>query len=142
MAERYKHLFLDDRFGENITFRSVPYVSQKRLPQRDRKAHGEKLLKQLDKIWKEVREKKAVALVAKEGLYLEIESLPEYSLELKRLEDRRAKIKLLNVRKEEDKELALILIPTGKEQVFLRKINQYIRDLCKIELTTYFLMLN
>jgi len=131
MAERYKHLFLDDRFGKNITFRSVNYGPQKRLPQRDRKAHGEKLLKQLDKIWKEVREKKAVALVAKEGLYLEIESLPEYLLELKRLEDRRAKFKLLNVRKEEDKELALIFIPTGKEQIFLRKIDQYIKETLK-----------
>jgi len=135
-VKRYKHIVLDSSYSESVPFKPVRSGFRKRIPERDRKSHGEKLVKQFHFAWEEAtkrdEERKAIALPTKEGIYLEIEGLFDYDLELQKLEDRRCGIKLLNVRQqkveERTKELASIFIPNGKESCFLKKIREYLEE--------------
>jgi hypothetical protein len=83
----------------------------------------------LESAWQQAEQRKAVAHSARQGVYLEFSSEPGFDLALKKLEDRRAGIKLLNVRTvgegNERTTKATIFIPQNKSGHFLRKVMAY-----------------
>lgn len=133
MPDKYSHIFLE-KTGSAIDYTSKRGGGEKKIPPRDRYEHGRRIRQKLDEVWKRnqelAAERKAASLPTKDGMYLEFESAPEYELVTKSLEDRRKGIKLLSVRAEimEDKKIhkATVFIPTGKEQVFLKKVQAYL----------------
>jgi len=133
LPDKYSHIFLE-KTGSAIDYTSKRGGGEKKIPPRDRYEHGRRIRQKLDEVWKRnqelAAERKAASLPTKDGMYLEFESAPEYELVTKSLEDRRKGIKLLSVRAEimEDKKIhkATVFIPTGKEQVFLKKVQAYL----------------
>jgi hypothetical protein len=136
LPEKYSHIFLEN------TSNAIDYTSkrsrggEKKIPPRDRYEHGRKIRQKLDEVWRRnqelAAERKSASLPTKDGIYLEFESAPEYDLVTKSLEDRGKGIKLLSVRTEivEDKKIrkATVFIPTGKEQLFLKKVQAYLEE--------------
>ena len=67
------------------------------------------------------------AIKCKEGTYLEFTGVAEFDLAIKSLENRRQGIRLLNVRQDEINNTikATVYIPSGKENYFIKKIEDY-----------------
>ncbi|MTH54107.1 S8 family serine peptidase [Bacillus mangrovi] len=134
-VNRYDNLFIQ----RNIN--PFPYTSKikgrdKKLPPRDRENHGLRLQRQLDHLWQEAKEqddyRTAVSLPIRQGTYIEFESLPDFDLASKSLEDRAKGIRLLNVRtvKVQEKEVkkATVFVPKGKENNYLKKVEEYLNN--------------
>jgi len=96
-------------------------------------------MRQLDAAWQAAeqtaRQRSAVSLPVREGIYLEFESAPDHDLVTKSLEDMRAGIRLLNVRTvptpddpEHTVTRATVYIPAGKERHFIEKIRKYAEE--------------
>lgn len=137
MAKRYKHIFLEHS-GEQFSYTTPRRVwDTNKLPPRARKEHSIKLQRQLESIWQQrhniEKKRKAVALPVREGTYLQFSSAPGYDLTIKSLEDLAAGIRLLNVQEtgfpktdgESTITRATVYVPSGKEGLFLKKINEY-----------------
>lgn len=131
-----EHIFLNFT-PESFEYTSSGFPIDKRLPQRERGTHAEKLARDLGRLWTEVEQEKierlAVQLPVKNGTYIEFVGEPGFALEIKSLEHKGFGIRLLNVRKyivNEDKELmkATVFIPKGKEQFFLERIIRYQKE--------------
>lgn len=101
------------------------------FPQRNRRAHGKKLIGQLDQLTKEAKElgqkRIAFGLDAKEGICLTFESEPDFDLKLDSLEFLRSGIELLAVRKEGKKTLATVFVPEGKLRHFENLVKGYLK---------------
>lgn len=104
-----------------------------RLAVRDRSKHGKAILEQLGKAWKENTKQRAMfaSIKDREGTYLEFRGRQECDLIYKSLENIAQGIKLLNVRKEMHTnsgtvQAATVFVPTGKENYFNKKVQQYI----------------
>lgn len=131
----YRNIFLENTTeARKYTSKNV-VIKSNTLPQRNRAEHGKRIQDRLQDIWRKVEEQKsdttAISYNTKQGTYLEFESSPNFLLTTKSLEDTRSGIKLLNVRKERiDEETfinkATVFIPSGKENHFLKKINDYL----------------
>lgn len=134
--EKFPHIFL-----QNLA-ETVPYTSHSgrsgdaRIPTRNIKDHGSRLLRKLNKAWeiaKETQEERsAVSLPKRDGLYLEFRSQAGHDLITKSLEDLGQKVRLLNIKKEGEDEsevtIATVYVPAGKEAHFLRKITKYAEE--------------
>ncbi|MCP4148410.1 MAG: hypothetical protein GY757_11725 [bacterium] len=130
MKEQFRLIFLN-RSGEPSEFTNPPtHGAKSNIPRRDREHHSARLRRNLDNAWdtakKTAKERTAVSLPVKKGFYLEFESAFEHELVTKSLEDRKAGIRLLNVRTfsmQDDSEhtvtRATVYIPAGKEGHFL-----------------------
>jgi len=138
MATEHSHIFLQDR-QETGNFTSPRRGGPPKLLSQNRQAHSERLQKQWAAIWVKAREqdlsRSAVSMRSKDGVYVEYEGAPGYDLVTKSLEDRRAGIRLLNVykvRSENSPDLevtrAVVFIPSGKQDRFLRKICEYAQE--------------
>ena len=132
---QYPHLFIPNA-PDSINYRNPAGGGGSfEAPGRsNRTGHADRLLAALDNARQEAEntkdERTAVALPAREGTYLEIESAPEFDLPIGSLEDRGAGINLLNVRREinnEGKSLtkATIYVPHGKHTRLINKIQKY-----------------
>ena len=74
-----------------------------------------------------------MSLPSRKGTYLEFRSQAGYALITRSLEDMRRGIRLLNIRqvgkvKEEQTLLATVYVPAGKENHFLKKVEDYIEE--------------
>ena len=139
MADHYQHIFLDHS-GETSEYTSpATRGAEFRIPPRPRTEHSARLRQQLDAAWQAARQtaeqRTAVSLPVRQGVYLEFESAPDHDLVTKSLEDRRAGIRLLNIRtvpKQDDPEhtvtRATVYIPAGKERHFLEKVRKYAEE--------------
>ncbi|MED3791072.1 S8 family peptidase [Niallia alba] len=134
-VNRYDNLFIQSNINP------FPYTSKlkgrdKKLPPRDRENHGLRLQRQLDHLWQEAKDqddyRTAVSLPIRQGTYIEFESLPDFDLASKSLEDRAKGIRLLNVRtvKVQEKEVkkATVFVPKGRENNYLKKVEQYLNN--------------
>lgn len=110
-----------------------------RLPPRDRIAHAASLTKRFHEarsiLDEQRQERKALSLPTRDGCYLEIVGQTGYELMANSLEDRKSKktlgARLISVAKGRDEEThAIVYIPTGQENKFLKKIQDY-ADLTK-----------
>jgi hypothetical protein len=134
--ENLKHVFLRDT-GRVKDFTSKQRGGPKlKFPQQNRYEHGAILKRKLEEAWGQAKamdkQRQAVSLSTKDGVYLEFASFPEYELSTKSLEHRPSGIRLLNVRmaKIEGKDVskATVFIPSGSEKVFLKKVQDYLND--------------
>jgi len=125
----YRNIFLKD------TAELIPYRSGKRvinageLPQRDRRSHGEWLIRQFNIARTESKSytpSMVAAIKAKQGMYVEFTGREGFDLVTKGLENIRSHIRLLNVRSEENS--ATIYIPEGKESLVIKKISSYVEE--------------
>ena len=132
MAAQYDHIFVNE-LAKPEKFTSLGAMGKLNLFSRDRVSHSQKLLAELDSLWKQNEElhssREAVSLPTREGTYLEFTSGANADLITKSLEDSRKGIRLLNVRidKSQDSEIvkATVYIPNGQESVFIKKIQEY-----------------
>ena len=132
---RHPHLFLTD----NQT--SQPFTTRRRgrgsaTPSVNRETHSSHLKEQWAAIWARAREedasRTAVSYPGRGGVYVEFEGVPGYELVTKSLDSHSKGIRLLNVHKipiQDDSEniitRATVFIPTGKQDIFLNKLNAY-----------------
>lgn len=95
-SDKFPHLLISD------TAHTEPYtpISSRgktfSLPQRQRQSHGQKLLRQFDRIREESRtiisEQKAFGIDAGNGIYIQFESEPNFELKFESLEATRSGI--------------------------------------------------
>lgn len=105
--------------------------SREKLPQRDRHEHGTLIKTSYEKIINNNKNKESKNGAIIEGTYLEFNGEPDYDIVTKSLEDTTNDIKLMNIQKKRDKDdkefiSATLFIPNGAENVFLKKIDQYL----------------
>ncbi|MDR3260100.1 MAG: S8 family peptidase [Fusobacteriaceae bacterium] len=98
----------------------------------NRKEHGDLIEAQFLFAWDEARKKESKsnvsALSTNEGVYLQIKGESGYDLITKSLENIGQKIRLLNVKHdEEDTTCATIFVPKSKKDFFIKKIDKYKR---------------
>lgn len=133
MSERLSNLFLVGT-GETIGYKSHKSRGPElNLPERERSGHSQSLQYQFAEVWKQVKieddERNAVALPTKQGTYLEFRSAINFDLVTKSLENIKAGIRLLNVRTEGleniQQTIATVFIPFGKENYFIKKLQDY-----------------
>jgi len=136
MATEYSHIFLRDAQETKKFTTPQQRGPKKKILQRNRQSHSAKLQEQWAAIWAKAKEQKesrtAVSMPTKDGIYVEFEGAQGYDLVTKSLENRPAKIRLLNVytiSSQDDPQQkitrATVFIPPGKQEYFLKKINEY-----------------
>ena len=111
-TDKFPHILLKD------TALTEPYtpISSRgktfKLPPRNRQEHGQKLLRQFDRLRHEagqvIKEQKAYGIDAGNGIYVQFESEPEFELKFESLEVIRSGIELLAVQTVEEKNLATV----------------------------------
>lgn len=115
------------------TVTSHAYVSagsrgSSNYPQRNKEEHATYIKRLLSKSYKdELTQKQAAAIRYKTGMYLEFASAQGYDLEIKSLENRNQGISLLNVHEDVETGVtrATVYIPEGKENFFLKQVEEY-----------------
>ena len=104
------------------------------IPDRNRAEHARALRMQFDAVWDAnatmQQEMEAISLPSRHGTYVEFKGRPACELITGSLEDRRADIRLLNIRdvvtvEGETQTIATVFIPHGKESKLLNKLNDY-----------------
>ncbi|MGI5849494.1 MAG: S8 family peptidase [Christensenellales bacterium] len=124
-----KNIFLSN------TIEPLPYVSrrtrgaEKRIPERDVNAHAAYLTRRFQEAYSQSLTQKQVAAIRyKEGTYLEFSSLKSHDLAVKSLENLNVGIRLLNVRIDEENDIAraTVYVPDGKEAYFIGKVDKYL----------------
>jgi Subtilase family len=100
------------------------------LPPRDRAAHANSLIAQLNEIAPtaeaRVQEQKAIGLDAGLGIYLAFESEPEFPLKFESLDLTKSGIELCSVKQSQDNRTqATVFVRDGKIDLFLRRITAY-----------------
>jgi hypothetical protein len=130
---KYRHIFING----NVTtdrFKSPRRGSDNAIiPRRARAAHSRKLLQQFQKIWSDKiatdAERTAESIPSNNGTYVQFTSAINFDLITKSLESISNGIRLLNIQEEivdEQKQMkALVFIPHGKENYFVKKIEKY-----------------
>jgi len=137
-AIRHPHLFLKDSQTPQ------PFTTPRRgrgsaTPTADHVTHSVRLKEQWEAIWAKAREedssRTAVSCPVKGGVYVEFEGVPGYDLVTMSLESRSNGIRLLNIHKISILEnpgktitRATVFIPTGKQDIFLNKLNSYAEE--------------
>lgn len=125
--KKFNNIFLKN------TSEKMEYISKnsgfgdKNIPIRDIKVHGNFIKDKLNKLLID-NPLKTPMIKTQHGIYLEFESSPNYYLKTKSLESKQAGIKLLNIRNENEVTKATVFIPKGKENYFLKKVNQYLES--------------
>jgi hypothetical protein len=124
--KRYSHLFIDN-LAEAIGYKPKSERFNPSIPIRqDRVSHAQRLIKQFDALWKNEQDtRKAHAVKARNGAYVEFTSSVGHDLLTKSLENIQQGIRLLNVREIDNEIKATVYIPAGKERYFINKIEDY-----------------
>lgn len=136
MTKKHPHIFLHEKPKTDEFTTPRKGGPQKNIKTRNRAVHSSRLRNQWDSIWSEAQKshdsRTAVSMPAKDGVYVEFEGAPGYELVTKSLEDRRAGIRLHNIKTggsndDPNKQTirATVFIPFGSQCIFLNKINQY-----------------
>ena len=100
------------------------------VPIRQRNTHGQILLRQFDIIREQavdaINEQKAYGIDAKNGIYLQFESDPNFELKTESLESASSGIELLAVKRVDNKMLATVFVPEGKLDILTKKLEDYL----------------
>jgi len=128
--ERLSHLYIVN------TATTEPYTSPStkgptfRSTPRQRETHGQRLARQFDAIRQQsltaIEEQKAYGIDAKNGIYLQFESEPDFELKFESLEAQRSGIELLAVQQLDGRTLATVFVPEGKLDILTQKLNDYL----------------
>lgn len=129
----YKHLIISDQVTTD-KFKTPKGGSDNTLiPQRSRAHHSQKLLHQFEQIWRESKSinqgRTAQSIPSNHGTYVQFTSALDHDLVTKSLESISNGIRLLNIQEEiiddHKQTKAVVFIPHGKENYFVRKIEKY-----------------
>jgi hypothetical protein len=133
-ADHLPLLFLTNE-PDTAHYSSPPKLGGPKAPHRDDpSAHGAWLKRQMETAWTTARQtgQQAISVSTQQGVYLEVAGQAGHELLTDKLEMRRDGIKLLNVHREPlpgHPETIItkvtIFIPEGKQQVLLKKIEDY-----------------
>jgi hypothetical protein len=112
------------------TARTEPYSSPKsasskfNIPNRNRQAHGNTLISQVENLKKKVIARKERIV---NGIHVTFESEPGFKLKLESLENKRAGIELMSVKQDATgKMLATVFVPEGKLEHFIKVFEIYL----------------
>ncbi len=127
---RLPHIFLHDTSTTHQYTRPGGGRGRKlNLPDRDRSAHANKLLQQLETIRERENqiadEQRAFGIDAGWGMYLSFESEPDFDIKFESLEFGPSGIELCSVKQQERKTITTVFVPEGKLVFFLKRITQY-----------------
>ena len=100
------------------------------LPVRDRASHGTTLRDQLISARQQNEQQRGITTTPDEParIILEVRSEPEFELALGSLEPRSQGVELACVREEQNQRIAVIHVPEGKLNYFVRRVEQYLRE--------------
>lgn len=129
------NIFLEG-FHDTINYTSKKKGRSKGVPDRNVQSHGARIKSRLNQLWstsvQRNRQREAVSLPVKGGMYLEFISEPDFLLTTKSLEDLRSGVRLMNVRNEvqgdRNIQKATVFIPEGHENHFVKKVEKYISE--------------
>lgn len=131
MARNLKNIYIEEK-GEGMKYTPVSSGGgESNYPVRtSRVRHGDLIQTQFNAAWErseqELAERNVVSATAREGVYLEIRGKEGYDLLTKSLEDTRQKVRILNIRTDENGTVsATVFVPNAKRDFFLKKINKY-----------------
>ena len=127
----FPHVFIKDSHS------AIGYISprmgggQNHIPLKNRKEQGRFLKKKFEGLWKEFEKTRgAVYFVEVSGVSVDFCSKAGYDLVTKSLEDLKAGIRILNIRREEkngtETIFATVYIPRDKISIFLKKVGEYL----------------
>ncbi|MDV6317836.1 S8 family peptidase [Chromohalobacter sp. HP20-39] len=125
-------LLTDNAFSD--PYRSPPAGGgdDNKIPDRDRKQHGNALLNQLQTLQPTLsearKEQEEAGIEEGFGLQVEFESFPDIELAFESLARERSGIELLNVRHDEHQTLATIFIPDGKLDILEKLVHTYLDE--------------
>ena len=113
-----------------LEFRSPLSVQRERAPQRDRGAHGRRLLGQLgalnDSIADLEKARQELGLPERRGMSISLEFKPRGAYDYTGVEWKREGIELLTVHAHEDHDIVVLHVPDGKLSAFVRRVSEYI----------------
>jgi hypothetical protein len=127
-------LFLNDAAQSESFTTTIGRGGEQKLPPRERIAHAASLSSKFNVAWRSLGEqrqqRKALSLPTRDGCYLEVVGQTGYELTANSLEDRRSKktlgARLISVSVDCNEEThAIVYIPSGQENKFLKKIQDY-----------------
>ncbi len=124
------HLFVSG-FTESTAFKSTLSVQKQPPPQRDRQAHGARLLAQLAALKISMAQIKArraqLGLPQHTGVAIALEISPRGALDYaKQLEWRRDGIEVLSAVTNGNREVVVLHVPDGKLTAFEKRVNEYL----------------
>ncbi|WP_088036556.1 S8 family peptidase [Evansella clarkii] len=99
-----------------------------------RRSHAERLEESLTKAWEEAEKQQetlgAVSVSSQHGVYLEIKGQAGYDLITKSLENTTQKVRICNIKSEDDGEeqkvvSSTVFVPENKRDFFVKKLNKY-----------------
>lgn len=130
MADQLKnHLSIEGRV-ETLEFRSPLSVQRESAPQRDRGAHGRRLLGQLQEIAGTIGEleqtREALGLPERRGMSIAVEFSPRGSFDYGAVEWKSAGIELLTVLAHTNSDVAVLHVPDGKLSAFVKRVTEYL----------------
>lgn len=113
-----------------LEFRSPLSVQRESAPQRDRGAHGKRLLGQLQEITGSIVEleetREALGLPERRGMSIAVEFSPRGSFDYGAVEWKSAGIELLTVLAHTNSDVAVLHVPDGKLSAFVKRITEYL----------------
>ncbi|WP_223557125.1 S8 family peptidase [Lysinibacillus sphaericus] len=121
----HENIYLLNQYTKNFPYQPIPKPIKTKIPDQDIQVHGNTLQRKFENIRKAANSKVA-ALSANNGTYIEFESEPEIKLALANLENKKRKIRLVNIKSKDNKEYATVFVPKGEESFFTNKINDYL----------------
>jgi Subtilase family len=130
---QHKHLFISDTVTADKFITPRSGIDNTLVKQRARKGHSLKLLQQFQQIWKDraatEEERTAEGIASSKGTYIQFTSALDFDLVTKSLESISNGIRLLNIQEyivgDQKQIKALVFIPHGKENYFVKKIEKY-----------------
>ncbi|SIO71967.1 Subtilase family protein [Burkholderia sp. GAS332] len=130
MADELKSHLSIDGFVTSLEFRSPLSVQRESAPQRDRGAHGQRLLAQLEEIASTIVEleetREAVGLPERRGMSIAVEFSPRGSFDYGKVEWKSAGIELLAVLAHTNSDVAVLHVPDGKLSAFVKRVTEYL----------------
>lgn len=105
---------------------------KRKLPPRNRQAHGRALLQKLEKVRQRAAElgkqRAAFGLEGDEGIFIQFDSSVEYQLPLKSLEFSPSGIEIASTRVRNVIETAVVFVPHGKISHFIKRVDAYLHQ--------------
>lgn len=130
-VDQLRHLFVTGRAkSEPYTYAGPIPQGEADLPARDRATHGTSVLQQLDQARQDNERLRGVTTApgSPARIIIEVESEPGLELALDSLEPRSQGVELACVREEGGIRIAVVHVPEGKLNYFVRRVEQYLRE--------------
>ena len=126
MPTNKRHLLID-QFSSAEDFKSRKIGRSSEVPQRDRKVHGNRLLRQYEEITSKHSKAPAntdLIITEESGVYVKIIGMPNLQLPLNSLDNK--DFKLRTCTRIDERDIAIVFVPEERRDGFKNKIAQYL----------------